>query len=83
MDYRIFNVHVLSFGMRIRTGNSVYSLTLRTFVVCTEFDSGEISGRAQSLARNGHHHHIHLVTTLNFGFREGVYLLFATDSFSC
>ena len=46
MDYRIFNVHVLSFGMRIRTGNSVYSLTLRTFVVCTEFDSGEISGLA-------------------------------------
>ena len=29
---------------------SVYSLIRRTVVVCTEFDSGEISGRAESVA---------------------------------
>ena len=31
-----------------------YSLILRLFVVCTESDCGEVSGRAQSLTRNGH-----------------------------
>ena len=47
MDYRIFkcNVPMWSFSMHIHT---VHSLIERTFVsgVCTEFDSGEISGRA-------------------------------------
>lgn len=32
----------------------VYSLTQRPFAVCTEFESREISGQAQSLACNSH-----------------------------
>ena len=50
IDYRIVkcNMPMSSFSMRIHTGTSVYSLIERTAVseICTEFNSGEISGRA-------------------------------------
>ena len=54
MDHMIFNVHICNLLACAYTqgGTSVYSLTQSSFVVCTEFDSGEISGQAQSLAHN-------------------------------
>ena len=54
-DYGIFNVHTRSFCMRKHTGDlSLWSHPNDFCTVCTEWDSGEISGRARSLARNGH-----------------------------
>ena len=48
-----------------RQGTSVYSLIRRNFDrICTEFDSGEISGRVQSLLHT-RHAPIHLVTSLH------------------
>ena len=62
MDYRIFNLWMSSFCMRIDTGGGgggggglcLQSHPKDFCEVCTEFDCGEISGRAQKLARNGH-----------------------------
>ena len=57
MDYGIFNMRrpVIFLHCLYTTGTSVYSLIRRTFVESAQnFDSGENSGRAQSLARNGH-----------------------------
>ena len=59
MDHRIFNMRMvllLLFFLACENtrGTSVYRLTRRTSCrVCTDLDSGEISGRAQSLAQNG------------------------------
>ena len=80
MDYRIFNVRTWS--QFLHTGSSIYSLIRRTFIrVCTEFDSGEMSGREQSLAHNGHPSiWWPRFIVLNSGFRERVLLLCATDS---
>ena len=57
MDYRISNMRMWSFCMHIHPGDlGLYSLIRKDFCrACTEFDSREISGQAQSeLAHNGH-----------------------------
>ena len=79
MDYKIFNVRMWSFCMCTcmctwRTSVYNYSLIQRTFVtVCTEFDSGEISGRSQSLAHNSQPSiWWPQLIRHNFGFRERV-----------
>ena len=73
MDFGIFNVRVWRFACVYTRGTLVYGLIRRTFVECTEFDSGEISGRAQSLARNGHPSvGWPRSAVLNFGFPERV-----------
>ena len=57
MDYIIFNVSMWYFCMRIHTedlGLYLWSHIKDFCGICTESDSCEISGRAQSLARNGH-----------------------------
>ena len=52
MDHRIFNVRMWSFCIRIHTRD--LGLLSHPKDLCTEFDSGGISGWAQSLAINGH-----------------------------
>ena len=57
MDYIIFNVSMWYFCMRIHTedlGLYLWSHIKDFCGICTESDSCEISGRAQSLARNGY-----------------------------
>ena len=55
MDYMIFILSMWSFYMHRHTGNLDLLSHPKDFcAVCTEFDRGEISRRAQSLARNGH-----------------------------
>ena len=54
-DYRIFNVCMWSFCMRIHTGDHSLSSHSKDFCkVCTESDSRKISGWTQSLEHNGH-----------------------------
>ena len=81
-DYRILNVCMWSFGMHIHAGDHGLQSQLKEFCgVCTEFDSGETSGWAQSLAHNGC---LSICwrrsIVLNLGFREWVLLLCTTDS---
>ena len=73
MDYRIFNVRMWSFCMHMCTHCHWGPRFLVSFndshsfcTVCTEFESQEISGWAQS---PGH----------NFGFQKQVFLLCSTD----
>ena len=81
----LYCAHNVIFFARIwyARGSSVYSLIQRTFIVsCTEFDSGEISGLAQSLARNGHSFLCwprSIVLNLTWLFRASALALCATD----
>ena len=55
MDYKIFNMSVIFLHAYKHGGPRFISLIQRTFVESAQnFDSGEISGWAQSLARNSH-----------------------------
>ena len=81
IDYRIFNVPMWSFRMRKHTGEPRFIVSSRRLVECRQFDSGEISGRAQSLAHNGHPSiWWPRLIVLNFDFREGLLLLCVTES---
>ena len=70
-----------SFGMHIHTGDHGDPRLKEFCRVCTEFDSGETSMWAQSLAHNGRLSICWLRSiVLNLGFREWVLLHCTTDS---
>ena len=79
MDFRTLNMLMWSFCMRIHMGGTCFKVSSEGFRrVCTEFDSGEISGQVQSLAYNGYPFILQpcsVMPLLNFGFREWVFLL--------
>ena len=80
MDCRIFNVCMWSFlhAYCIHTGDLGSE---GIFIVCAEFDSGEISGQVQSLLHTGHPSILWPRSiVLNLDFRVRVLLSGATDS---
>ena len=85
-DLYCAHIHIMwSFFARIwcTWGSSAYSLIQRIFTVSwTEFDSGEISGQAQSLAHNSHSFLCwprSIVLILTWPFRASALALCATD----
>ena len=80
--YRIFNMCMWSFGMCIHTEDLGLQSNPKDFCqVWTEFNSGKMGGRVESLAENGHPYiWWSCMIMLNFGFRKRVLLLCATDS---